>query len=145
VRRHKLHHNGFSVMLFFLLGELLTASVMYLILMPAVLVLAVPDLIHPLTTWPVLGTVHAELAAHLSLTVIALGVLLPDYLLSCVVAVVERKTRYFILGLLFVPMKVVDAAIALYSLPRAWRERSSGQWVSPARRAETPVESKGVA
>jgi biofilm PGA synthesis N-glycosyltransferase PgaC len=145
VRRHKLHRNGFSLMLFFLLGELVTASIMYLLLIPVVLLLAIPDLIHPLTTWPVLGTVHAELAAHLSLTVIALGVLLPDYLLSCLVALIERKARYLILGLLFVPMKIVDAGIALYSLPRAWLERSSGQWVSPARRAETPVESKGVA
>jgi poly-beta-1,6-N-acetyl-D-glucosamine synthase len=145
VRRHKLHRNGFSVMLFFLLGELVTASIMYMLLIPVVLLLAIPDLIHPLTTWPVLGTVHGAIAAHLSLTVIALGVLLPDYLLSCFVALVERKARYIILGLLFVPMKIIDAGIALYSLPRAWRERSSGQWVSPPRRAETPVESKGVA
>jgi len=31
-------------------------------------------------------------------------------------------------------MRVIDAAIALYTLPRAWQEKSTGRWVSPARR-----------
>jgi hypothetical protein len=33
-------------------------------------------------------------------------------------------------------MKITDAAIALFTLPRAWLDRSTGQWVSPTRRAE---------
>ena len=49
-------------------------------------------------------------------------------------AAVERQPRYLGYGLLFVFVRTIDAAIALYTLPRAWLEKSSGRWVSPTRR-----------
>jgi hypothetical protein len=33
-----------------------------------------------------------------------------------------------------VALRIVDAGIALYTLPRAWQENSTGRWVSPTRR-----------
>jgi hypothetical protein len=97
--------------------------------------------------WHPALTVHAAVAAHVSLRAIGLGVVAPDLALTVVVAMVERQPRYLLYGWLFVFMRVIDAAIALYTLPRAWQEKSTGRWVSPARRgpsggpgAEPPPE-----
>jgi hypothetical protein len=40
-----------------------------------------------------------------------------------------------LLGVFFPLLRIVDAMIALYSVPVAWLSRSSGRWKSPARRA----------
>lgn len=144
VRRHRMRPCLFNIALALILLELVTSSILYLVLVPAVLLLAVPDVVTVLVSTPGVGTVHAFLAAHLSLTAVGLGVLLPDYVLTCVVALIERRPRYIVFGLFFMIMKVTDAAIAMYTLPRAWLERSTGQWVSPPRRAERS-EQKVVA
>ena len=73
-------------------------------------------------------------AAHLTLTAVLFGVLLPDYLLTCVVAVLERQPRLLLLGVFFPFMRMLDACIGLYAIPAAWLSRSSGRWKSPARR-----------
>jgi hypothetical protein len=51
-----------------------------------------------------------------------------------VAAVVRRRPQYLVLGLGFIPMRIVDAGTALYTLPLAWARHSSGRWVSPTRR-----------
>ena len=134
VRRHRLHLDLLSAMLCLLLLELLTASLAFLLLPVIVIVLAVPDLFPLVLHWPVASTVHSAIAGHTSLRTICLGVLLPDLLLTLLVAGVERRPRYLLYGLFFVFMRTIDAAIAVYTLPRAWREKSTGRWVSPARR-----------
>jgi len=137
VRRHRLHADLLSAMVCVLLLELLTASVTFLVLPLIVLVLAVPDLFPMVLHWPAASTVHSAIASHTSLRTIYLGVLLPDLLLTLVVAAVERRPRYLLYSLFFVFMRTIDAAIAIYTLPRAWREKSTGRWVSPARRDPT--------
>jgi cellulose synthase/poly-beta-1,6-N-acetylglucosamine synthase-like glycosyltransferase len=134
VRRHGLRLDLLSVMLCVLLLELLTASLTFLVLPVIVVILAVPDLFPPVLHWPVASAVHTAVASHTSLRTIYLGVLVPDLLLTLVVAAVERRPRYLLYGLFFVFMRTIDAAIAVYTLPRAWREQSTGRWVSPARR-----------
>ncbi len=136
IRRHRLRASFFNATLLLLLVELITSSVLYLLLVPVVLLIAIPDGVNPLLTLPWLGDLNTQLSAHISLQMILVGVLLPDYALTCVTAAVERRPRYLLLGLFFPLMKVTDAAIALYSLPRAWTERSTGRWVSPPRRAD---------
>jgi cellulose synthase/poly-beta-1,6-N-acetylglucosamine synthase-like glycosyltransferase len=141
VRRHRLHRDFLSVMLCLLLLELLTASLAYLALPVVVTVLAVPDLFPAVLHWPVASTVHSAIAGHVSLRAIYLGILLPDLLLTLAVAAVEKRPRYLLYAFFFVFMRTIDAAIALYTLPRAWREKSTGRWVSPSRRdpAVTPA------
>jgi TPR repeat protein len=134
VRRHRLHLDRLSGMLGLLLLELVTASVLFLVLPVIVAILAVPDLFPAMLHWPPAAEVHAAVAGHVSLQAIALGVLLPDLLLTLAVAAVERRPRYLIYCFFFVFMRTIDAAIALYTLPRAWQEKSTGRWVSPARR-----------
>ena len=139
IRRHRLGPSLFSATLLLLLIELVTSSVLYLLLVPVVFLIAVPDMVPSLLTVPWLAGMHAGLTEHVSLTMILLGVLLPDYVLTCFAAIIERRPRYLLLGLFFIAMKVTDAAIALYTLPRAWTEGSTGRWVSPPRRTEEPA------
>jgi biofilm PGA synthesis N-glycosyltransferase PgaC len=137
VRRHRLHLDLLSAMLCVLLLELLTASLTFLVLPVIVAVLAVPDLFPLVLHWPVASAIHSAIGSHVSLRTICLGVLLPDLLLTLVVAAVERRWRYLLYGPLFVFMRTIDAAIAVYTLSRVWREKSTGRWVSPARHDPT--------
>jgi biofilm PGA synthesis N-glycosyltransferase PgaC len=147
VRRHRLHLDLLSAMVGVLLLELLTASVIFVVLPVVVLILAVPDLLPVVLHWHVALAAHDAVAKHVSLRAIGLGVLAPDLALTLTVAVVERQPRYVLYGWLFVFMRVIDAAIALYTLPRAWQEKSTGRWVSPARRdlARDGIPSPGPA
>jgi biofilm PGA synthesis N-glycosyltransferase PgaC len=141
VRRHRLRLDLFSAMLVLLLAELLAASVLLVLLPFIVLILALPDLVPQTLDWSWAASAHAFLAAHISLQTIAIGVLAPDYLLTCGMAIAERRPRYLFYGLFFVFVRIIDAWLALYTLPRAWREKSTGRWVSPTRRDP----SQGVA
>ena len=135
VRRHPPRANLFTAMLTLLLIELITSSVLFFLLPLALIVLAVPDLAGEALTWPGFSEVHTVVAAHLTLTAVLFGVVLPDYLLTCVVAMLERQPRLLLLGVFFPFMRMLDAGIGLYAIPAAWLSRSSGRWTSPARRA----------
>jgi poly-beta-1,6-N-acetyl-D-glucosamine synthase len=144
VRRHRLHWNLFSAMLGLLLVELLSASVLLLLLPFIVLILALPELVPQTLDWSWAATVHAFVAEHISLQTIAIGVLIPDYLLTCGMAIVERRPRYLFYGLFFVFVRIIDASLALYTLPLAWQEKSTGRWVSPTRRDPSQGVAKEV-
>lgn len=62
-----------------------------------------------------------------------LGVFLADYLITVIIAVVERKPVILLLGLGFVFLRFVDAIIYIISIPEAFLKKSSGTWVSPKR------------
>ena len=127
-----------------LLIELITSSLLFFLLPLALIVLAVPDLAGDALTWPGFGEVHTVVAAHLTLTAVLFGVVLPDYLLTCVVAVLERQPRLLLLGVFFPFMRVLDAYIGLYAIPAAWLSRSSGRWKSPARRVVDTEDTAAV-
>ena len=135
VRRHPPRANLFSGMVTLLLIELVTSSLLFFLLPLALIVLLVPDLAGDALAWPGFGEVHTEVAAHLTLTAVLFGVVLPDYLLTCAVAVLERQPRLLLLGVFFPFLRMLDACIGLYAIPAAWLSRSSGRWKSPARRA----------
>jgi hypothetical protein len=125
-------------MLTLLLIELITSSLLFFLLPLALIVLAVPDLAGDALSWPAFGELHTVVAAHLTLTAVLFGVVLPDYLLTCAVAVLERQPRLLLLGVFFPFLRMLDASIGLYAIPAAWLSRSSGRWKSPARRAAGP-------
>jgi biofilm PGA synthesis N-glycosyltransferase PgaC len=135
VRRHPPRVNLFSAMLTLLLAELITSSLLFFLLPLALLVLAVGYLIGGAAGWPGFGEVYALVATHVTVTAVLFGVVLPDYLLTCVVAALERQPRLLLVGIFFPLLRILDAAISLSSVPAAWLQRSSGRWVSPARRA----------
>jgi poly-beta-1,6-N-acetyl-D-glucosamine synthase len=135
VRRHPPRPNLFTAMLALLLLELITSSVLFVLLPLIALILVVPDLAAGTLAWPWFAEVYRTVSAHVKLTAVAFGVLVPDYLLTCAVALVDRRPRLLLLGVFFPLLRIVDASIALYSVPAAWLSRSSGRWKSPARRA----------
>jgi biofilm PGA synthesis N-glycosyltransferase PgaC len=144
VRRHPPQANLFTGMVTLLLIELITSSLLFFLLPLALIVLAVPELAGGALAWPGFGEVYAVVAAHLTLTAVLFGVVLPDYLLTCVVAVLERQPRLLLLGVFFPFMRMLDAYIGLYAIPAAWLSRSSGRWKSPARRAVDTGDAAAV-
>ncbi len=135
VRRLPPRPSLFGLMLCLLLLELVTAAVTFLLLPLLVLVLVLPDITAAALTWPVEGPVHAVLAAHLSLPALLFGMLAPDFLLTCVVVLIERRTRYFAAFLAFPVMRLIDAYLAMRTLlPGMMVRRSDGRWTSPVRR-----------
>ena len=135
VRRHPPRANLFTGMLALLLLELVTSSLLLLLLPLLMVVLVVPDLVSGALSWPGFGEAHAIVASHLTLSGVFFGILVPDFTLTCVAAVVERQPRLLLLGLFFPLLRLLDAAIGLYAVPVAWLSASSGRWKSPARRA----------
>jgi biofilm PGA synthesis N-glycosyltransferase PgaC len=138
VRRHPPRANLFTVMLAMLLLELITSSAIFVVLPLLVLVLAVPDLAPATLAWVPFADVHAVVAAHMKLSAVLFGVAVPDYAMTCLVAVLDRRARLLFFGLFFPILRVIDAAIALSAVPAGWLVRSSGVWQSPARRAVEP-------
>ncbi len=145
VRRHPPRANLFTAMLTLLLIELITSSLLFFLLPLALIVLAVPDLAGDALSWPGFGELHTLVAAHVTLTAVLFGVVLPDYLLTCAVAILERQPRLLLLGVFFPFLRMLDACIGLYAIPAAWLSRSSGRWKSPARRAVEPAGSPAAA
>ncbi|SFK90355.1 Glycosyl transferase family group 2 [Amycolatopsis sacchari] len=123
VRRFRPRWDLFTAMLAAYVGELVLAGVLLVSLPLLVLVLVLPV--------PVL---HDLVAGYFSLGTVGLGVVLPDVLLTVLVAAVERRPRYLLAAPFFLPLRIVDAAIALAAIPLAWRARSTGRWKSPVRR-----------
>ena len=134
VRRLPPRPSLFGAMLVLLLLELVTAAVSFLLLPVLVLVLVLPGITEAALTWPVEGPLYALLAAHLSLPSLLFGLLLPDFLLTCVVVLIERRTRYLAAFLAFPVLRLVDAYLALRTLVPGMRRRSDGRWTSPVRR-----------
>jgi cellulose synthase/poly-beta-1,6-N-acetylglucosamine synthase-like glycosyltransferase len=135
VRRHPPRANLFTAMLTLLLLELITSSVLFVLLPLILLILAVPDVAGSALTWPWFADLHHAVSAHVKPVTVLFGVVVPDYLLTCAVALIERRPRLLLLGVFFPFLRIVDAMIALYAVPVAWLSRTSGKWKSPARRA----------
>jgi poly-beta-1,6-N-acetyl-D-glucosamine synthase len=135
VRRHPPQANLFTAMLAVLLLELITSGAIFLMLPLLICVLVVPDLAHSTLHWLPFADVHTVVAAHMKLTAVLFGVALPDYALTCLVALLERRPRLLLLGVFFPLLRIVDSAIGLAAIPAGWFVRSNGTWKSPARRA----------
>ena len=64
-----------------------------------------------------------------------LGVLVPDYLLTILAAVLSRRPMYLLLGPLFPALRMLDAWLCLRAMAHAYlRRRTDGRWTSPSRR-----------
>lgn len=134
LRRHRPRRFVFGLSLMAMITELATSSVAFLLLPFVTLLLALHSLPGG-ADLPVIGAVGGAVASEIGFTQLLLIIVLPDYAITAVVAITERRPHYLIAGLFFIPMRVTDAAVALSSLPKAWRTQSTGQWTSPTRRA----------
>lgn len=132
--------NGVWPSLFWLtLGLIIAESLVAAVAFLGAIVLAA-GLALPLLTdgsvlaWGSYKAAYAALNGYITLPMLALAVLVPDYLLTCVLAAVRRRPRYFLLGLGFPLLRLIDAVLALWAIPLAWTARSTGAWRSPTRR-----------
>ena len=76
-----------------------------------------------------------EVIGTLGIRYVLLGFFLPDMLLTVFAAITLRRPGLLLLAPLFPFVRFVDAYITLRAIPTALRTKSSGAWVSPARRA----------
>jgi cellulose synthase/poly-beta-1,6-N-acetylglucosamine synthase-like glycosyltransferase len=64
---------------------------------------------------------------------IFVGVFLLDYLVTVIIAIVERKPIILLVGLGFIFLRFIDAIIYFISIPEAILKKSDGTWTSPQR------------
>ncbi|WP_158628586.1 glycosyltransferase [Saccharopolyspora rhizosphaerae] len=141
LRRHGVWFGRFWFATGALMLEVVTSSVLILgIVAGAVLLLLVPLTGGWALDWPVYREVHAVLAPWLSPFDLAVFLFLPDYLVTCVAAVVRRRPSLLIYGVGFLFVRAVEAVATMWTFYRMWRTRSSGRWTSP--RPPTPPEDE---
>jgi biofilm PGA synthesis N-glycosyltransferase PgaC len=142
VRQHGLWFGKFWASMVITVFELITSSLSLLLAVVAVLILAIGDLFPSLVQQvDAFASVEGFMSDNFSYELIAVGILLPDYALTVLVSLIKRRPLYLLVGLFFVPMRVIDGLAILISLPKAWLEQSTGRWVSPTREA-TPAKVK---
>ncbi|MFC3522395.1 glycosyltransferase [Streptomonospora nanhaiensis] len=134
VRRHGVWPSLFWFSLFFYILEVVVVSVLLL----ATVAMGVLAVLPPLTGGAVLefgayASAYTAVTAVLPLTTIAVGLFVPDYILTCVLATVRRRPSYLLYGLFFLPMRIIDSYLTLRTLPMAWTAKSDGRWKSPTR------------
>lgn len=127
----------FTTALFML--EVLSSSVIILALVVVGAMLALV----PLTAgwaldWPVYREVHSAVRPWLNPYNVVLFLFLPDYLITCVVALVRRRPSLLVYGFGFLLVRVIDATATMWTLYRLWSSRSSGRWTSPRRGNPAP-------
>ncbi|WP_026128593.1 glycosyltransferase [Nocardiopsis halophila] len=136
VRRHGVWPSLFWFALFFYILEVLLVAVTLIL----ITLLALFMLLPVVTGGAVLSagwyaTAYGAVGAVLPLTAIAVGLFVPDYVLTCVMATIRRRPSYLLYGLFFLPMRLVDSYLTLRTIPQAWTASSDGRWKSPTRAA----------
>jgi len=134
VRRHGLWPSWFCLALGGFLLEVVLASAALLLLAGMLVLAPLADLGHAVAPWGWLAALDHQLDARVPLLGVLLFVLLPDYLLTCLAAIGMRRPSLLLYGVGFLFVRLLDAAVMLWTLPKAWWTRSSGLWTSPGRR-----------
>lgn len=134
IRRHKLWPSSFCAALLLYVLEVVLVSLVLLatVLVGAFVVLGTfgGDAVLAL---PFFEEGFTAVTAFLPLTAVLVGLFVPDYMLTCLMAMVRRRPSYLVYGLFFFPIRIVDAFLALRTIPKAWTARSDGRWASPVR------------
>ena len=76
---------------------------------------------------------YTAVTSVLPLSTVAVGLFVPDYILTCVIAMVRRRPGYLFYGLFFLPLRLLDSYLTLLTIPQAWTAKSDGRWKSPER------------
>lgn len=134
VRRHGLHAGRFWALLAISIGELVTSSVFMVLVLPILFVSVASAVVAASGLDP--SGVSAGIAGVLPPLAIVAGVLVPDYLLSILAAVLSRRPVYLLMGPVFPLLRMLDAWLCLRAMADAFsRRRVDGRWASPERRA----------
>src|SRR5690625_179513 len=135
LRRHGLWPSGFCVALVLFVTEVLVASIGLDVLAGAVVTIVATAAVVSAGTsvlWLLDSTSFS--GSYPSFAIVLLFLAIPDYLLTCITAIALRRPSLLRYGVGFLPLRMVDAASALITLPQTWLVRSTGSWTSPTRR-----------
>jgi cellulose synthase/poly-beta-1,6-N-acetylglucosamine synthase-like glycosyltransferase len=135
VRRHGFHRGTFWFALAAFILELVVSSAVLLALIPGILittVLAIVAQYDPGTTADLVTRAMPPLA-------LLVGLMLPDFALTVLAAVVTRRPSFLMLGLAFPFTRMLDAFLCLGALEEAFTRESTGRWSSPVRRPAQDV------
>ncbi|MEE2039106.1 glycosyltransferase [Nocardiopsis sp. CT-R113] len=139
VRRHRFWPSVFWAFLALYIAEVVLVSlVLLLTALLGVFVLVGTLGGAPFATLPFFGGAFTAVSAFLPLLAIAIGLFVPDYMLTCLMAMIRRRPSYLLYGLFFFPIRLVDAYLSLRMISKAWTTDSDGRWSSPDR-----VSNKG--
>ncbi|GAB3706621.1 glycosyltransferase family 2 protein [Nocardiopsis oceani] len=134
VRRHKVWPSFFWVALGLYILEVVLVSLMFLLTVAiAAFVLIGTFGGEVVAGLPFFTDGFDAVTAFLPLTALAIGLLVPDYMLTCVMTMVRRRPSYLFYGLFFFPIRMIDAYLSLRMIPKAWTAKSDGRWSSPVR------------
>ncbi len=136
VRRHRMWPSLFWVFLSLYILEVVLVSLLLLVTsVVGLFVLAGTVGGEPVLSLPFFGEVWTAVTAFLPLLALGIGLFIPDYMLTCLMAAIRRRPSYLLYGLLFFPIRLVDAYLTLRMIPKAWTTESDGRWSSPDRGA----------
>ena len=74
---------------------------------------------------------------EVTLSSVLIGLFFMDYLMTVFAAYIERKPVLLLYGFGFFFLRIIDAALYLYSIPAAYIIKSNGKWTSPKRKLAT--------
>jgi cellulose synthase/poly-beta-1,6-N-acetylglucosamine synthase-like glycosyltransferase len=133
VGRHRFRLRAFWLALTLFILELVLSSVVLILLLPAVMLSTGASAVSAFgldtSGWA------EELTTLLPPLALVLAVVVPDYFLTMLAAVVAKKPVYLAYGIFFPFFRVVDAVLCMVALVEAMFSRSTGSWKSPSRRA----------
>jgi cellulose synthase/poly-beta-1,6-N-acetylglucosamine synthase-like glycosyltransferase len=132
VRLHGFHVGRFRVALVAQVAELISNSVLLLLMLPLMLFAVYSQTFGETFGHPTL--MGWELVATLAPQIVLVCFLLPDFTLTVIAAIALRRPTLLLLAPLLPVMRLLEAYVCLRSIPTALRTRSSGSWVSPTRR-----------
>lgn len=132
IRRHGLWMSGFAAALVLTIIELLAASV-FLVVLPLMLGLVLVSN-SALGLPSMFDGIYEAGSGAFDPWLVLVFVFLADYTFTCIVAVLQRRPSYLIFGLAFLPMRVVDSAIVMWTIATMPFTKSTGRWLSPSRR-----------
>ncbi|GAA1105308.1 MAG: glycosyltransferase family 2 protein [Nocardiopsis sp. BM-2018] len=134
VRRHKVWPSFFWVALALYIIEVVLVSFLFLVTVAiAVFVLIGTFGGEAVAGLPYFSDGFTAVTAFLPLTALMIGLLVPDYMLTCVMTMIRRRPSYLFYGLFFFPIRVVDSYLSLRMIPKAWTAKSDGRWSPPTR------------
>ena len=134
LRRHRLWFSLFCLCLVLYVFEVVLVSLLLLVTVAiAAFVLLGTVAGDVMSGLPFFTESFTTMTAFLPLTALLIGLLVPDYVLTCVMTMIRRRPSYLFYGLFFFPIRVVDAYISLRMIPKAWTAESDGRWSSPVR------------
>jgi biofilm PGA synthesis N-glycosyltransferase PgaC len=132
VARHRFQFRVFWFALSLFIVELLLSSLVLILLIPVVVISFVASGVDAAGLDP--SGSAGELAATIPPLALALGILVPDFLLTLFAAIVDRRPQFIALVLVFPLLRILDAVLCLRALSHSFIKSSSGRWQSPARR-----------